>query len=83
VDALDGALRDLWQITDVSRSSGSGLADAQRFVTEKSEGVRQKLADDAWTDRVYQGTFVSCLLVIVLPALGLGLRLDNDYWRRR
>lgn len=41
------------------------------------------LADDAWTDRVYQGTLTGGLLIVVLPVVGLGLRLDSDYWRRR
>ncbi|MFE9922791.1 hypothetical protein ACFYQA_14755 [Streptomyces sp. NPDC005774] len=80
-DDLGGAVKDLRQITDVPRRSGTEPADAQRYVTKKSEEVRQKMTDDAWTAPVYQGTFVGSLLAIVLPALGLGLRLDNDYWR--
>ncbi|MFF8592316.1 hypothetical protein ACF061_12855 [Streptomyces sp. NPDC015220] len=82
-DALAGAVRNLRQITEVSRQSGAGPADAQQRVTAESEGVRLELADEAWTDKVYRGTLVGGLLVIVLPALGLGLRLDKDYWRRR
>ncbi|MFE2068716.1 hypothetical protein ACFXDH_41175 [Streptomyces sp. NPDC059467] len=82
-DDLDGALRDLQQITDVSGRTGAGLAEAQQRVTEKSEEVRQQLTGDGWTDRVYRATVVGGLLVVVLPALGLGLRLDSDYWRRR
>ncbi|MER6079773.1 hypothetical protein [Streptomyces sp. NPDC001833] len=80
---LDGALRDLQQITDVSRHTGTGLAESQQSVTRMSEEVRRQLTDDAWTDRVYRATVVGGLLVVVLPALGLGLRLDSDYWRRR
>ncbi|MFD5656123.1 hypothetical protein [Streptomyces hirsutus] len=80
---LDGAIKDLREITEVSRTSGTEPADAQRDVTKKSEQVRRKTTDDAWTAPVYQGTLVGSLLTIVLPALGLGLRLDNDYWRRR
>ncbi|MGY6018876.1 hypothetical protein [Streptomyces spinosirectus] len=89
-DALDGALKNLGQITDVSRQitevppkPGAELADAQQDVTLRSERVRQQLTAGAWTDRVYLGTFVGGLLIVVLPALGLGLRLDGDYWRRR
>ncbi|WP_107120222.1 hypothetical protein [Streptomyces regalis] len=85
-DDLDGVRADLQQITDISRqpySSGAEPAQAQRTVTEKSEEVRRELADGAWTGRVYQGTLIGGLLVVVLPAVGLGLRLDNDYWRRR
>ncbi|MET9773526.1 hypothetical protein ABZ023_04555 [Streptomyces sp. NPDC006367] len=82
--ALDGALEGLRQITAVSwRSDGSGVAVAQQRVTELSEEVRRGTADGTWPDTVYQGTLVGSLLAIVLPALGLGLRLDNDYWRRR
>ncbi|EPD63332.1 hypothetical protein [Streptomyces sp. HGB0020] len=97
---LDGAIRDLRQITEVSRHNDADMARTQQDVTElkrvrmeltaaqqnvseRSEEVRRELADDAWTDRVYPGTVVGGLLVVVLPALGLGLRLDSDYWRRR
>ncbi|WP_052768508.1 hypothetical protein [Streptomyces humi] len=80
---LDGALRDLQQITGLSRQTGAGLVEAQQSVTRTSEEVRQRLDDDAWTDRVYLATVVGGLLVVVLPTLGLGLRLDSDYWRRR
>ncbi|CAL9614856.1 hypothetical protein SUDANB176_05708 [Streptomyces sp. enrichment culture] len=82
-DALDGALEDLRRITEESRqSSGPGLADAQQLVTEKSEEVREEMAEGAWTGTVYRGALVGSLMAIVLPALGLGLRLGNDYWRR-
>ena len=88
-DDLDAALKDLHRITDVSgriadvSAPRKELIDAQTSVTQRSEQVRQRLTDDTWTDRVYRGTFVGGLLIVVLPALGLGLRLDGDYWRRR
>lgn len=84
-DDLDGVRADLERITEISqhRRPGAESAAAQRTVTEKSEEVRRELADDTWTGRVYQGTLIGGLLVVVLPAVGLGLRLDNDYWRRR
>ncbi|MPY47750.1 hypothetical protein [Streptomyces acidicola] len=91
-DDLDGAVGDLQQITLVSRQSCDGpslrscsvdaLAEAQQTVTEKSEDIRRQLADETWTDRVYQGTLTGGLLVVVLPVVGLGLRLDSDYGRR-
>ncbi|MFI1728617.1 hypothetical protein ACH40E_05120 [Streptomyces acidicola] len=91
-DDLDGAVGDLQQVTLVSRQSCDGpslrscsidaLAEAQQTVTEKSEDVRRQLADETWTDRVYQGTLTGGLLVVVLPVVGLGLRLDSDYGRR-
>jgi hypothetical protein len=59
------------------------LVTAQQNVTQESEQVRQETAGDTWSEQVYRGTFVGGLLVVVLPALGLGLRLDGDYWRRR
>ncbi|MEU0971269.1 hypothetical protein ABZ357_39860 [Streptomyces sp. NPDC005917] len=80
---LDGALGDLRRITEVSRRTGPGPAAAQQSVAQRSEEVRQELSDGGWTDRMYRGTVVGGLLVVVLPALGLGLRLDSDYWRRR
>lgn len=82
-DDLDSVVGDLRQITEVSQQSccGPGLDTAQQTVTEKSENVRQ-LTEDTWTDRVYQGTLTGGLLVVVLPVVGLGLRLDSDYGRR-
>jgi hypothetical protein len=82
-DDLDSAVKDLRRITDVSQRSDVGLAFAQQRVTEESEDLRQKMAGTAWTDEVYRGAFVGSLLALALPVLGLGLRLDNDYWRRR
>ncbi|MEU8934921.1 hypothetical protein AB0D30_34185 [Streptomyces sp. NPDC048409] len=82
-DRLAGALGDLGRITEMSRHTGPGLADAQQSVAQESEEVRRELAAGDWADRIYQGTVVGGLLVVVLPALGLGLRLDSDYWRRR
>ncbi|MCG7205238.1 hypothetical protein [Streptomyces arenae] len=74
----------LGNLTGITKESGKdGLARAQQNVTDRSERIRQELDGDAWAGRVYQGTFVGGLLVVVLPALGLGLRLDGDYWRRR
>ncbi|MEV7324123.1 hypothetical protein [Streptomyces sp. NPDC093970] len=80
---LDRALGDLGRITETSRRTGPGLAAAQQSVAQESEEVRQELTGGGWADRMYMGTAVGGLLVVVLPALGLGLRLDSDYWRRR
>ncbi|MFI2375399.1 hypothetical protein ACH5AO_10060 [Streptomyces sp. NPDC018964] len=81
-EELDGALGELRRITEVSWRSGPP-AEAQQHVTEMSEQVRQRLTDGTWTESVYRGALVGGLLSVVLPALGLGLRLDHDYWRRR
>ncbi|MDT0401685.1 MULTISPECIES: hypothetical protein [Streptomyces] len=78
---LDGVLEDLRQITEVSWQGGATEA-AQRNVTEMSEEVRRQLAGGTWTESVYRGALVGSLLAVVLPVLGLGLRLDRDYWRR-
>jgi hypothetical protein len=82
---LDRVAGELREITEVSRSEGGGakLEGHQQTVTERSEEVRDVLADDTWTGRVYQGTLTGGLLLVVLPVVGLGLRLDSDYWRRR
>ncbi|MER6160645.1 hypothetical protein ABT147_34790 [Streptomyces sp. NPDC001868] len=84
-DDLDSVVGDLREITEASRQPccGPELGDFQQTVTERSEDVRSVLADDAWTERVYQGTLTGGLLLVVLPVVGLGLRLDSDYWRRR
>lgn len=84
-DDLDNAFGDLRTITEVSGRSccGDELVGAQQEVAEKSEEVRRELADGAWTDRVYRGTLIGGLLVVLLPSTGLVLRLDSDYWRRR
>ncbi|MBZ3907019.1 hypothetical protein J8M51_36110 [Streptomyces scabiei] len=84
-DDLDSVVGDLWEITKASYHPccDERLAGAQQTVTERSADVRRVLADDTWTDRVQQGTLTGGLLIVVLPAVGLGLRLDSDYWRRR
>ncbi|MFD8811876.1 hypothetical protein ACFV23_10420 [Streptomyces sp. NPDC059627] len=78
---VHAALGDLGLITKTS--GRGGLAGAQQSVTDTSERIHEELTDGTWTGRVYEGTFVGGLLVVVLPALGLALRLDGDYWRRR
>ncbi|MFE2281477.1 hypothetical protein ACFXAE_30445 [Streptomyces sp. NPDC059454] len=79
---LAGMLGDLRKITEESWRSGPPTV-VQQKVTEMSEGVRQRPAEGAWAESVYRGALVGSLLAVVLPALGLGLRLDHDYWRRR
>ncbi|GGZ80753.1 hypothetical protein [Streptomyces bluensis] len=83
-DGLDSVVGDLRQITEVSRQDccGAGLDTAQQTVTDTSEHLRLELSGDTWTERVYQGTLTGGLLVVVLPVVGLGLRLDSDYGRR-
>ncbi|MFE6288081.1 hypothetical protein [Streptomyces sp. NPDC057877] len=81
---LDEVRADLDAITALSqqRHDGSELADTQETLTEESERVRQKLADGTWADPVYQGSLTGGLLIVVLPAVGLGRRLEKDYWGR-
>ncbi|MBQ1093239.1 hypothetical protein KBY47_29600 [Streptomyces sp. B93] len=82
---LDAVRADLREITEASRVSGFGskLVRRQEGLTGKSEEVRGDLAVAARTGRVYQGAVIGGLLIVVLPAVGLWLRLGNDYWRRR
>ncbi|WP_327724642.1 hypothetical protein OG920_25755 [Streptomyces europaeiscabiei] len=84
-DDLDRVVGGLGDITGVSRerSGGPELEGFQQTVTDRSEDIRRVLADDTWTERVHQGTLTGGLLLVVLPVVGLGLRLDSDYWRRR
>lgn len=79
--SLDAAVEDLRQITEVSLREDAHPAEAQQRVTEQSEELREQMTDAAWTAGAYRGAFVGSLLAIVLPVLGLGLRLDDDYWR--
>ncbi|MEU3253497.1 hypothetical protein [Streptomyces sp. NPDC006997] len=83
-DDLDAVRADLRQVTELSqRSAGSpGLAARQEDLAELSEQVRRELSDDGWVERVYQGSLIGGLLVVFLPVVGIGLRLDV-YWRRR
>ncbi|HSX98082.1 MAG TPA: hypothetical protein VLG91_11930, partial [Streptomyces sp.] len=82
---LDRVAGDLREITEVSQRQREEveLEGDQQTVTAKSEDVRDVLADDTWTERVHQGTLTGGLLLVVLPVVGLGIRLDSDYWRRR
>ncbi|SOD75697.1 hypothetical protein SAMN06272781_3509 [Streptomyces sp. 1222.2] len=82
---LDRVAGNLREITEVSRQQDQGgkWEGYQQTVAKRSEDVRDVLADDTWTERVHQGTLTGGLLLVVLPVVGLGLRLDSDYWRRR
>ncbi|MFB8771749.1 hypothetical protein [Streptomyces broussonetiae] len=84
-DRLDDVRAGLGEITQASRAVGFGpeLVGRQEALTGMSEVVRQDLAVGARTGRVYQGAVIGGLLIVVLPAVGLWLRLGNDYWRRR
>ncbi|MBO4260094.1 hypothetical protein [Streptomyces griseorubiginosus] len=65
------------------KKCGDHLTRVQTAVTNRSEQVRRELAGATWTDGVYRATLIVGLLVFVLPATGLGYRLDRDYWRQR
>jgi hypothetical protein len=82
---LDRAVGDLRQITEDSRKDTRlhDPAEAQEDVTTGSERVRAELADGTRPDWVFAGAFGGGLLVVLLPVAGLGVRLDQDYWRRR
>ncbi|WP_199841476.1 hypothetical protein [Streptomyces scabiei] len=83
LDRVVGGLGDITEVSREERSRGPELEGFQQTVTDRSEDIRRVLADDTWTERVHQGTLTGGLLLVVLPVVGLGLRLDSDYWRRR
>jgi hypothetical protein len=80
---LDRAVGDLYSITVASRQDrhGGDPAAAQQRVATRSETVRTELADGTWPDWAFPGAFGAGLLVVLLPATGLGVRLGE--WRRR
>ncbi|HET9382834.1 MAG TPA: hypothetical protein VFP69_18660 [Streptomyces sp.] len=70
------------RMTAAEQGERERLAKAQQEVASQSESVREEVALTLWIYVAYRGAFVISLLVIVLPALALGLRLQKDYGRR-
>lgn len=59
------------------------LDSAQSAVSNKSQDVRKDLSAREWQNSVYYGALGGGILVVVLPAVGIGRRLNADYWRAR
>lgn len=59
------------------------LDDAQIEVSDMSQEVRDELRAPEWQNSVYYGALGGGILVAVLPAVGMGRRLNADYWRAR
>jgi hypothetical protein len=59
------------------------LDDAQNDVSNMSQEVRKELSAREWQNSVYYGALGGGILVVLLPALGIGGRLNADYWRAR
>ncbi|WP_245685352.1 hypothetical protein [Streptomyces yerevanensis] len=59
------------------------LDDAQIEVSDTSQEVRDELRAPEWQNSVYYGALGGGILVAVLPAVGMGRRLNADYWRAR
>ncbi|GAA2643210.1 hypothetical protein [Streptomyces vastus] len=55
----------------------------QNSVSDMSNAVREELRTRQWQNSVYYGALGGGILVAVLPAVGIGRRLNADYWRAR
>ncbi|WP_328825939.1 hypothetical protein [Streptomyces ureilyticus] len=59
------------------------LDGAQTRVSKTSQEVRKELSAHEWQNSVYYGALGGGILVFLLPATGIGRRLNADYWRAR
>ncbi|MEU6015273.1 hypothetical protein ABZ826_14840 [Streptomyces sp. NPDC047515] len=57
------------------------LAESQRDITETSTNLRTDLAAQGWQSLTYYGALSGSALIVLLPAVGIGRRLNADYWR--
>jgi hypothetical protein len=91
---LDNARDKLTEITTIAeqtkRDTNVGstaprttLDSAQNAVSKKSQEVRKELSAREWQNSVYYGALGGGILVVLLPAVGIGRRLNADYWRAR
>jgi hypothetical protein len=64
-------------------TQGADLDAAQNTVSKTSDAVRKELVGAEWQSWVYYGAFGGGVLVAALPLVGLGRRLNADYWRAR
>ncbi|MER5219041.1 hypothetical protein [Streptomyces flaveus] len=70
--------------TNVSNTDARVTLDsAQNTVSRKSQEVRKELSAREWQNSVYYGALGGGILVVLLPAAGIGRRLNADYWRAR
>jgi hypothetical protein len=70
--------------TNVDDTDARGTLDgAQNEVSKKSQEVRKELSAHEWQNSVYYGALGGGILVVLLPATGIGRRLNADYWRAR
>ncbi|MFC4472627.1 hypothetical protein ACFPH6_50645 [Streptomyces xiangluensis] len=91
---LDNARGKLTEITTVAEQTKRAtnvrntdartkLDIAQNAVSKKSQEVRKELSAREWPNSVYYGALGGGILVVLLPAVGIGRRLNADYWRAR
>ncbi|WP_406092127.1 hypothetical protein [Streptomyces sp. NBC_01013] len=57
------------------------LARAQQCVIKQSTDLRGELAAQSWQSLNYYGALGCCVLIVLLPAVGICRRLNSDYWR--
>ncbi|MGI5194621.1 hypothetical protein ACQEVY_13490 [Streptomyces sp. CA-288835] len=91
---LDNARDKLTAITTVAKQTEretkedttdarARLDGAQTKVSKESQEVRKELSAHEWQNSVYYGALGGGILVFLLPATGIGRRLNADYWRAR
>jgi hypothetical protein len=88
---LDNARDTLIEIRNVAEQPEGRDGDAQRdpldsaqnAVSKMSQAVRRELLAPEWQSSVYYGALGGGVLATVLPVIGLGRRLNADYWRAR
>ncbi|MFE9648791.1 hypothetical protein ACFYO0_32675 [Streptomyces sp. NPDC006365] len=70
--------------TNVDNTDARAKLDRdQNDVSKKSQEVRKELSAREWQNSVYYGALGGGILVVLLPATGIGRRLNADYWRAR
>ncbi|WP_406497748.1 hypothetical protein OG936_25580 [Streptomyces sp. NBC_00846] len=77
---LDTAHAGLVRIERRAHADGD-LARSQQYVTDESASVRADLAAQGWQSWTYYGALGGGALIVLLPAVGIGRRLNADYWR--
>ncbi|MGW2180826.1 hypothetical protein ACWCXX_22595 [Streptomyces sp. NPDC001732] len=80
LDRLDAARDGLARIERQAHDHAD-LARSQQAVTDESTRVRAGLAARDWQSGIYYGALAGGVVILLLPAVGLGRHLGADYRR--